>query len=102
MACEGLLLHAQSRGRHPGSIRLPASSSGEYTPNNPEYVTEYVGNLTTNRHIAVCGRRVIGASVGNHVFALDAQTGRLAWETTLHDYTQNPAICPHRPSPTAS
>ena len=74
----------------------------EYTPTIPSNVTECVGNLTTNRHIAVCGRHVIGTSVGNHVFALDAQTGRLAWEMTLHDCTQNPAICPHRPSSAAS
>ena len=58
------------QARH-GSRR---SRPGVHT-DNPEYVTEYVGNLTTNRHIAVCGCHVIGTSVGNHVFALDAQTG---------------------------
>ena len=52
----------------------------EYRRDNPDDVTEYVGNLTTNRNIAIYGRHIIDTSVDNHVFALDAETGRLAWE----------------------
>ena len=33
----------------------------------------------------------IDTSVNNHVFALDTETGRLAWETPILDYTQDPA-----------
>ena len=63
----------------------------EYRRDNPADVTEYVGNLTTNRNIAIYGRHIIDTSVDNHVFALDAETGRLAWETPILDYTRNPA-----------
>ncbi len=63
----------------------------EYRRDNPEDVTEYVGNLTTNRNIAIYGRHIIDTSVDNHVFALDAETGRLAWQTPILDYTRNPA-----------
>ena len=58
---------------------------------NPGDVTEYVGNLTTNRIIAIYGRHIIDTSVDNHVFALDAETGRLAWKTPILDYTRHRA-----------
>ena len=50
----------------------------EYRRESPDDVEEYVGGLTTNRNIAIHGRHVIDTSVDNHVFALDAETGRLA------------------------
>ena len=58
---------------------------------NPGDVTEYVDNLTTNRIIAIYGRHIIDTSVDNHVFALDAETGRLAWKTPILDYTRHRA-----------
>ena len=63
----------------------------EYRRDNPDDVTEYVGNLTTNPNIAIYGRHIIDTGVDNHVFAVDAVTSRLAWETPILDYTQNPA-----------
>ena len=58
---------------------------------SPDDVEEYVGGLSTNRNIAIYGRHIIDTSVDNHVFALDAATGRLAWETAILDYRTNPA-----------
>ena len=63
----------------------------EYRRDSPDDVEEYVGGLTTNRNIAIHGRHVIDTSVDNHVFALDAVTGRLAWENAILDYRTNPA-----------
>ena len=63
----------------------------EYRRDSPDDVEEYVGGLTTNRNIAIHGRYIIDTSVDNHVFALDAATGRLAWETAILDYRTNPA-----------
>ena len=63
----------------------------EHRRESPDDVEEYVGGLTTNRNIAIFGRHIIDTSVDNHVFALDAVTGRLAWETAILDYRTNPA-----------
>ncbi len=63
----------------------------EYRRDSPDDVEEFVGNLTTNRNIAIYGSHIIDTSVDNHVFALDATTGRLAWETPILDYRKNPA-----------
>ena len=63
----------------------------EHRRESPDDVEEYVGGLTTNRNIAIFGRHIIDTSVDNHVFALDAATGRLAWETAILDYRTNPA-----------
>ena len=63
----------------------------EHRRESPDDVEEYVGGLTTNRNIAIYGRHIIDTSVDNHVFALDAETGRLAWETAILDYRTNPA-----------
>ncbi len=63
----------------------------EYRRDSPDDVEEFVGNLTTNRNIAIYGRHIIDTSVDNHVFALDAATGELAWENPILDYRKNPA-----------
>ncbi len=63
----------------------------EYRRESPDDVEEYVGGLTTNRNIAIFGRHIIDTSIDNHVFGLDAVTGRLAWETAILDYRTNPA-----------
>ena len=44
-----------------------------------------------NRNIAIYGNLIINTSADDYVFALDAATGRLVWETQILDYTKNPA-----------
>ena len=51
----------------------------------PESVGEG-GLVTNNRNIAIYGTLIIDTSVDDHVFALDAVTGEMAWETEILDY----------------
>lgn len=45
-----------------------------------------------NRNIAIHGTFIIDTSVDDHIFALDAVTHRLAWETQVLDYRVNTAM----------
>ena len=60
----------------------------------PEDIEEYVFNnlWQNNRNIAIYGNFIIDTSVDDYVFALDAGTGRLAWETKVVDYQEHPAM----------
>ena len=60
----------------------------------PEDVDDYIfpGVSQNNRNLAIYGNLIIDTSVDDHVFALDAATGRLAWETEVLDYKVNPAL----------
>ena len=60
----------------------------------PEDIDEYVFNnlWQNNRNLAIYGSFIIDTSVDDHVFALDAGTGRLSWETKILDYRENPAM----------
>ena len=66
----------------------------EHRRDVPDDVGEYLlGNLTTNnRNIAIYDRLIIDTSVDTHVFALDAETGEMAWETQVLDYRENAAM----------
>ena len=63
----------------------------EYRRALPDDVDEYVAGSSTNRNIAIHGSHVIDTSGDGFVYALDAVTGRLVWETQILDYTVNPA-----------
>ena len=59
----------------------------------PEDISDYIFGLSeNNRNLAIHGSFIIDTSVDDHVFALDAATGRLAWETEIVDYQVNPAM----------
>ncbi|MEE2777391.1 MAG: PQQ-binding-like beta-propeller repeat protein [Acidobacteriota bacterium] len=45
-----------------------------------------------NRNIAIWGSLIIDTSVDDHVFAIDAVTGKMAWETMVLDYKTQPAL----------
>ena len=59
----------------------------------PEDIGDYVFNTLwqNNRNLAIYGSFIIDTSADDHIFALDAVTGRLAWETKILDYQENPA-----------
>ena len=59
----------------------------------PDDVDDYMiaGLSEVNRNLAIYDSLIIDTSVDDHVFALDAMTGRLAWETEILDYQVNPA-----------
>ena len=65
----------------------------EYRRSLPEDVDEYfIGVLAEiNRNLAIYDNLIIDTSVDDYVFALDARTGRLAWETQILDYRTHPA-----------
>ena len=65
----------------------------EYRRDRPDDLDEYMlASLTDiNRNVAIHGTRIIDTSGDDYVFALDAATGDLVWETEILDYRANPA-----------
>ncbi len=65
----------------------------EYRRDRPDDLADYmIGSLIdTNRNLAIYGNLIIDTSADDFVFALNAQTGELVWETQILDYTVNPA-----------
>ena len=58
----------------------------------PEDVYGFVGsNARNNRNVALYDRFIINTSDDGYLFALDAATGAIAWETRLFDYRETPA-----------
>ncbi len=50
------------------------------------------GLAENNRNIAIYGHLIIDTSADAYVFALDATTGALAWETEIVDYKKLPVL----------
>ena len=65
----------------------------EYRRPRPDDLEEHVFNALgeANRNIAIYGQLLIGTSADGYVYAVDATTGRQAWESQIVDYTQHPA-----------
>ena len=65
----------------------------EHRRDRPDDLAEYmIGSLTdTNRNLAIHGELIIDTSGDDYLFALDAKTGELVWETQVLDYRVHPA-----------
>ena len=63
----------------------------EYRRDLPDDLDDYLFAVATNRNIAIHGNLIIDNSADDYVYALDATTGELAWETEILDYRTNPA-----------
>ena len=65
----------------------------EYRRQWPDDAEEYLFGvlMEINRNLAIHGGMIIDTSADDYVFALDATTGRLVWETEILDYRVNPA-----------
>ena len=65
----------------------------EYRRARPDDLETYIlpALAEGNRNIAIYGDAILHTSTDGHVLALDAATGRLAWETRILDYTTHPA-----------
>ena len=65
----------------------------EYRRDRPDDLADYmIGSLIdTNRNLAIYGNLIIDTSADDYVFALDALTGQLVWETQILDYKVHPA-----------
>jgi alcohol dehydrogenase (cytochrome c) len=100
-----------SRGMGPGNVQeaTPLVYNGMmYVPNPNDYITaleadtgrllweyrrelpadlgKYLPFFSINRNLAIYGTMIIDTSADDFVFALDAQTGKLSWETKILDY----------------
>ena len=65
----------------------------EYRRNRPDDLGDYmIGSLIdTNRNIAIHDELIINTSMDDYIYALNAETGAVVWETEVLDYTVNPA-----------
>ena len=64
----------------------------EYQRQIPDDVNDYLGGLiSVNRNIAIYGNTIIDTANDDYIFALNAATGALVWETQIFDYKINPA-----------
>ena len=57
----------------------------------PDDLMDYLPVPSINRNLAIYGNVIIDTSADDYVFALDALTGELAWETLILDYQVNGA-----------
>lgn len=63
----------------------------EYKRQLPDDVTKHLLVPSINRNIAIYGDLIIDTSVDDFVYALDARTGKLAWENRIVDYREDSA-----------
>ena len=64
----------------------------EYKRPIPDDIATFVGGLeTVNRSLAIYGGLIIDTANDGYVYALDAVTGELVWETQIVDYEVDPA-----------
>ena len=64
----------------------------EYRRPIPDDVNEYIRGLATvNRNVAIHGALIIDTGNDGYAYAVDAATGRLAWETEILNYRELPA-----------
>jgi PQQ-dependent dehydrogenase (methanol/ethanol family) len=63
----------------------------EYRRQLPADIGKAVPFPAINRNLAIYGSTIIDTSADDFVYALDAATGKLVWETRILDYQKNPA-----------
>ena len=65
----------------------------QYRRTLPDDLADHVlaSVMAVNRNLAIYGNLIIDTSADDYVFALDAASGRLVWETEILDYKTNPA-----------
>ena len=64
----------------------------EYRRPVPEDLATYVDHSSINRNLAIYGRLIIDNGLDDYLYALDAETGKLAWETQQLDYRVAPSL----------
>ena len=63
----------------------------EYRREWKEDVTKILPVPSINRNLAIYGNTIIDTSADDHVFALDATSGKLVWENRILDMKESPA-----------
>jgi len=64
----------------------------EYRRKWPEDLTTFLRDPGRKRNQAIYGNLIIASSGDDFVFAVDATSGKLVWETQILDYRINPAL----------
>lgn len=64
----------------------------QYRRQLPEDIGNYLPVYDTNRNLAIYGNNIIGQAADNYLYALDARTGELVWETQIDEYTSGAKI----------
>src|SRR5688500_4581868 len=52
----------------------------------PEDIGDFLPFWQTNRNLGLYGNLIIARGSDDHIYALNAETGELAWDTTIMDY----------------
>lgn len=63
----------------------------EYRRKIPDDLTQHIPYPSINRNLAIYGNVIIDNGLDDVLYALDAVTGKLAWETEVLDYTKTPS-----------
>jgi alcohol dehydrogenase (cytochrome c) len=63
----------------------------EYKRTWPDDLGKFIPVPSINRNLAIYGNNIIDTSADDFVFALDSVTGKLAWQTRIVDYREDPA-----------
>jgi PQQ-dependent dehydrogenase (methanol/ethanol family) len=63
----------------------------EYRRNLPDDLTKHIAFPSINRNIGIYGDTIIDTSADDFVIAVNANTGKLAWENRIVDYRENSA-----------
>jgi alcohol dehydrogenase (cytochrome c) len=63
----------------------------EYKRDVPADLGKFIPVPSINRNLAIYGNTIIDTSADDFVFALDTATGKLAWQTRIVDYREDPA-----------
>jgi PQQ-dependent dehydrogenase (methanol/ethanol family) len=63
----------------------------EYKRQIPDDLGKFIPVPSINRNLAIYGKNIIDTSQDDFVYALDAESGKLAWETRIVDYREDPA-----------
>jgi alcohol dehydrogenase (cytochrome c) len=76
---------------HPGAIiqKLDATNGDllwEYRRELPDDVANYIRAVGRTRILAMYDGKIFYASPDGYVLALDAKSGKLSWQTQIHDY----------------
>src|SRR4029077_1293729 len=65
----------------------------EYRRPLPDDLTKFIsGSPLKNRNVAIYDDKIIDLGADDFVYALDARTGKPAWNTRIQDYRELPAI----------
>jgi|TARA_B100001964_G_scaffold60664_2_gene68761 alcohol dehydrogenase (cytochrome c) len=92
LAYNGVLYMPQSSDVIQAIDAVTGNLLWDYRRPIPEDLYEMVGgNARNNRNLAIYENKIINTSDDNHIFALDALTGELVWETEILDYQVNSA-----------